>query len=98
MKNQLNSTEVKELYIKQKAFSEAELTPGTTPEQWERYEMDKKNHEAMIQNKRNFLFDVLKHVEEYGVDNTRRWFEDEILKEWSMNAPNKPGYYMANND
>lgn len=94
MGNPMNSTEVKDLYIAQLMA----LNPGTTPEQWERYDMDKRNHEARIHNKTTFLNDVLKYAKEYGIENTEKHFKDKINQEWSMDAPNMPGYYRANND
>ena len=64
---------------------------GTTKEQWDAYEIEKKAFHDKMQSK---MPDA-------------RWYTDaneyaKARKEWEMDsfcdAPNKPGYYRANND
>ena len=74
------------------------IPKGTTREQWERYELEKKNHETHIQNQKDFLQAVLSSVDEHGMEKTFRMFNDDLNKSLSMDAPNEPGYYRANND
>jgi len=73
----------------------------TTKEQWDRYESDCAEFEARMR-----LIEPKK--KDYGFDN-KMWpdFEsekafNEAYSEWHksyfMDAPNKPGYYRANND
>ena len=58
------------------------LPKGTTQEQWDRYELDMKAHEDFCAREKPT--------------------DPEKLGAWEMmrfcDAPNKPGYYRANND
>lgn len=64
---------------------------GTTAEQWEEYAKAAKKHEDYCESMRPLR-------EMYLTDQA---FQIDI-NEWSkialMDAPNKPGYYRANND
>lgn len=79
---------------------DAILTKGTTTEQWDRYYIDQKEHEAHCER-----FKPQKEDMEF-VDSTTGAFRqdkfDSAMSEWHrklhMDAPNKPGYYRANND
>ena len=71
---------------------------GTTKEQWDQYELDLCNHENSINIKRTLLERILKYAQEYGIENTRAKFNREFDEALSMDGPNKPGYYRANND
>lgn len=66
--------------------------------EWKQYELDLLNHKARIKNKRDFLDAVLRFVEIFGIESTRRDFNTELDRELFMDAPNEPGYYRANND
>ena len=70
----------------------------TTPEQWEKYQIELKNHQAWIQGRREFLMQILKSVFENGIGPTEQKFNRELDQSLSMDAPNEPGYYRANND
>lgn len=74
------------------------LPEGTTQEQWDQYQLDSKNHTAFIQGRREFMERILVSVAEIGIDQTQRKFNSELNRAWSMDAPNSPGYYRANND
>ena len=67
------------------------LPKGTTMEQWEQYEKDLAAHESYYSNIRPKTSDFVEFVE---------W--NKALSAWltdkNMYAPNKPGYYRANND
>lgn len=74
---------------------------GTTKEQWDRYYSDLKSHEDYCES-------IKPKKEDYGYiknmppdpDGERKY--ESALSEWHMklscDAPNKPGYYRANND
>ena len=80
-------------------ISEAEidsvLTPGTTKEQWERYYVERLAHERHCN---------LVKPQSPGIGASPEQEQDyrHRLNDWermrSMDAPNKPGYYRANND
>jgi len=70
----------------------------TTKEQWDQYEADLKIHEMRIEIMRIFLERVLLRVSLYGIDEAREYFTKDLDKDLSMDAPNKPGYFRANND
>lgn len=74
------------------------LPEGTTLEQWNNYEMERLNHEARIRNKREFLLRVTTRCHSVGPGVAFAEIMIEIDKESSMDAPNEPGYYRANND
>lgn len=67
------------------------LPKGTTQEQWDRYAEELKKHKE--------YYDSIKPKREDF--ETQDQF-NSTLSEWQMNescfAPNKPGYYRANND
>lgn len=58
---------------------------GTTKEQWDRYERESADFEKKM-----------RAIEPPKEEMPELW--NEWLKTYSMNAPNKPGYYRANND
>lgn len=70
---------------------DAALTPGTTPEQWERYYVEAAAHDKRMEE--------TKPVREKFSDQGSfdRAFSAWLM-ESSCNAPNKPGYFRANND
>lgn len=74
------------------------MPEGTTQEQWDRYEMDQRNHEAWIKSRREFLEAVLSHADQHGSMSAFEHFNNELDMKLSMDAPNRPGYYRANND
>ena len=74
------------------------IPKGTTQEQWDRYELDQRNHEAWIKSRREFLVSVLSHCDHHGSQSAFEYFTRELDMKLSMDAPNKPGYYRANND
>jgi len=67
------------------------LTKGTTIEQWERYYEDLKRHEERCKREKPTEHD-------YDLESDF----NSAFSEWQMmcscDAPNKPGYYRANND
>jgi hypothetical protein len=69
-----------------------------TQEQLDQYDIDFKNFVNSIMNKRELLDRILKYANEYGIENTRNKFNKEFDESLSMDAPNRPGYYRANND
>jgi len=87
---------------------------GTTKEQWDRYAIDLKAHEERVAREKPIEPDHLKYKEQkYKGEWTfipgylERYSNDwdayqKKLSEWEMmcscDAPNKPGYYRANND
>lgn len=81
-----------------------ELPEGTTREQWEQYERDLKAHEEHIKQYRFFLDRIVNHLK--WKDSSKLWTHEaisnlimaEIDMSSSCDAPNKPGYYRANND
>lgn len=82
-----------------------EYPKGTTKEQWDRYEAELKDHNEFITNYRFFLDRIIKHLEwsaskdyEWSVKEIKYAIENEIDKASSMDAPNKPGCLIANND
>jgi hypothetical protein len=79
-------------------------TDGTTDEQWERYEAEVKAHEKFIERYRFYLERIVNHLElnyprcTWTPAKIKEFMTAEIDKSSSMDAPNKPGYYRANND
>jgi hypothetical protein len=71
---------------------------GTTKEQWDKYELDQRNHEAWVKGRRDYLECILSTVQNYSIDYARSYFNRLLDETLSMDAPNKPGYYRANND
>lgn len=74
------------------------LPKGTTLEQWERYELDEHNHMAWCKSRQEFAETVIKFVQMYGPVEAFERIKKSIDEIRSMDAPNKPGYYRANND
>jgi hypothetical protein len=76
---------------------------STLPE-WQKYYADLEKHEHFIKDYRFFLHRITRHLEWLRPSNT--WttvdilvaIEDELNKSQSMDAPNAPGYFRANND
>ena len=76
---------------------------GTTKEQWDQYEKDCVKHNKFIEDYKFFLTRICRHLEQFGQN---KWTPREIMSYMtseidmaeSMDAPNKPGYYRANND
>lgn len=58
---------------------------GTTKEQWDRYEKEAAEFEKKM-----------RAIEPPREEMPELW--NEWLRSYSMDAPNKPGYYRANND
>jgi DNA polymerase III alpha subunit len=71
---------------------------GTTKEQWDRYEIERKNHHAMQDYKQSFANDIFLLVETHGIEKAKERIKEAISMARSMDAPNEPGYYRANND
>ena len=80
------------------------LPEGTTQEQWNEYNERLAEHEQFIYNYTFFLNRIVRQLE--FVQPNKTWTTEEITKAItseikrsdSMDAPNKPGYYRANND
>ena len=84
----------------------------TTKEQWDEYEVKKQVHEQAMRYKELYFemvcthlrTNVLKHEQAWKTDpdEMARLFtgsmEREVDMSRHMNAPNKPGYVIANND
>jgi hypothetical protein len=76
---------------------------NTSPE-WQRYYADLERHERFYKDYKFFLNRITRHLEWMKPNNT--WttvdilvaINNEIDRGASMDAPNKPGYYRANND
>lgn len=76
------------------------LTKGTTIEQWERYYEDLKRHEERCEREKPQKEDM-----DFCHPDNSSFMEDKFNKAyaewqmmWSCDAPNRPGYYRANND
>jgi len=80
------------------------IPTGTTPEQWLDYEVKKKAHELFIHNYKFFLNRIVRHLEfvqpgkQWTLEEMQHTIMNEIKMSDSIDAPNKPGYYRANND
>lgn len=70
----------------------------TTKEQWQQYELDLKNHENWCDSRLEFSETVIKFVQLYGPEEAYERIKRSIDEIRSMDSPNKPGYYRANND
>lgn len=86
---------------------EKKYPEGTTKEQWDKYELDLKAHNAFIENYKFFLNRIANYLEWQGNRLNKTSFTpaeirdlvgSEITAASSMDEPNKPGYYRANND
>lgn len=71
---------------------------GTTKEQWDQYEMDLKNHNSWCDSRLGFAQSVIELVKAIGPEEAFAHVKKVISETRSMDAPNKPGYYTANND
>jgi len=77
---------------------------GITKEQWDDYEIKVEAHEKFIADYRFYLDRICNHLK--WVDPNKAWVPEEIRERisseirmsHSMDAPNEPGYYRANND
>lgn len=73
----------------------------TTPEQWERYYADLKSHEQHMDAKKPKEPNPLDYPDEGLFMRAMAAYRTE-KSQWDMayscDAPNKPGYYRANND
>ena len=77
-----------------------------TQQDWDDYELKVKVHKKFIENYRFFLDRIVNHLKWKQGGQKESWTPDEIHKVMtseidmaaSMDAPNKPGYYRANND
>lgn len=77
------------------------LPKGTTLEQWERYAKDMEAHEARVKREKPTqpeptLYLSFEKYQEAMTDYRKKY--NEWLMMSSMDEPNKPGYYRANND
>ena len=88
---------------------EKKYPKGTTKEQWDAYEERCEEHNQFISQYRSYLGRIVNHLqwindksnnpgESYTPEEINRIMSNEIDMMSSMNAPNKPGYYRANND
>lgn len=73
----------------------SKLPEGTTKEQWEQYEADVKEHEARCEREKPLPenYTDMAGGELAYMAAFRAW---QMMR--SCDAPNKPGYYRANND
>lgn len=74
------------------------LPEKTTKEQWDKWYLEMRNHVAWIEGRRYFLGDVLAHVNVFGIDAARQFFNNKLDESLSMDRPNEPGYQRAAND
>lgn len=90
------------------------LPKGTTQAQWNQYEIDVKTHEERCERLKPKEPDHMEYKEEKfkgeltfvsgGLERYSKDFDryQKEFSEWQMmrscDAPNKPGYYRANND
>jgi len=69
-----------------------------TDEEMRRYEIELQNHNAMQDYKQSFANDIFLLVETHGLEKAKEKVKEAIQAARSMDAPNPPGYYRANND
>lgn len=62
------------------------------------YEIALANHNNWCNQKLKDLENILSLVEKHGIEKTRKFYTEVIEESRSLDAPNKPGYYRANND
>lgn len=62
------------------------------------YEIQLANHNNWCDSKLRDMETILALVLRYGIDDARKIFTETVEEMRSMDAPNKPGYYRANND
>jgi len=71
---------------------------------WSQYHESLKEHEQFIKNYKFFLDRICGHLDwiksgnAWTTDDIRSVINAEIKKSHSMDAPNEPCYYRANND
>ena len=76
----------------------------TSLPEWQTYYQELQRHETFCDNYQLFLDRICAHLEwlrpsnTWTTDEIRRTIMSEIDRKRSMDAPNKPGYYRANND
>jgi hypothetical protein len=83
-------------FLKELGYSK--IPADTTPEQWEDYRMQYENFHAKMDNKFAFAKRIFDLIETYNKETAERITMEDLSKERSLDAPNKPGYYRANND
>lgn len=72
--------------------------------EWQRYYQELERHQTFCDNYKLFLDRICKHLEwlrpsgTWTTDDIRTILSNEIDRNESMGAPNKPGYFRANND
>lgn len=71
---------------------------GTTKEQWDRYELDLKNHNAFCDFKLSWANDIFLLIESHGIEKAKEKIKQAVEMARSMDRPNEPGYYRAAND
>ena len=80
------------------------MKAGTTQKQWDDYSEELHSHEQFISNYKFFLDRIVKHLEfvhsgaYWNTEEIKATITREISRSHSMDAPNEPGYYRANND
>lgn len=78
---------------------------NTSSPEWQKYYYELQKHEQFYDNYRIFLDRILNFLDGNNGPNCtwttahiRKIISSEIDRAHSMDAPNKPGYYRANND
>ena len=69
-----------------------------TDEEMRDYEIAVKRHNNWCDKKLEDMNLILDHVEKIGIAQTKEVYTKIVEEIRSMDAPNKPGYYRANND
>lgn len=69
-----------------------------TKEEMDAYELELRNHHGWCDSREEFVHRIFQWVYAYGVEKARKMALNEISERRSMDAPDKPGYYRANND
>lgn len=77
------------------------IPAGTTQAQWDQYEIDKAKHEERVKREKPLepeatLYLSFEEYQEAMTDYRKKYSEWQMMS--SCDAPNKPGYYRANND
>lgn len=67
-------------------------------EEMERYELDLRNHKAYCNDHLKFAETVIELVKQFGPERATEKVKNVISEMRFIDAPNKPGYYRANND
>lgn len=62
------------------------------------YEIQLANHNNWHDSKLRDLATILGMVQLIGIEETRKAYINMVEESRSLNEPNKPGYYRANND